>query len=340
MVAGVNIYEYDVHITNACNEQTILKVKITHFPNVVSNPAIIIGSDNLATKPTYPEITINTSIYTEYLNFDILDCLGNIIKSYTYDRANGLIPGNPFKFLLDEFLDPCKCYKIRIRIKNFCNDAIAEQIMDWNRETAPTNLVAANIVICKDGKRLWCFSGKGVKSIDLEIFNRWGAKMFTTSKDYNNDPFCIEIPNNWSSGTYFYIIKFKGCDGTVVTLTGSIFIPDCVQQFNNGGNDSNSTQLNGLQGISQDSLAFNIFPNPITLASKINFRIPSEGGVSIKLLNKNFELISVLYQNSHLAPDLYSIDFNSLFYQSGLYYCILEFQGSSTIKSYKLIMIN
>jgi large repetitive protein len=54
---------------------------------------------------------------------------------------------------------------------------------------------------------------------DLVIINRWGSEVYR-SKSYKN---------NWngsdlSAGTYFYVLKVKGCDGSYQTHKGYVMI--------------------------------------------------------------------------------------------------------------------
>jgi hypothetical protein len=251
---------------------------------------------------------------------------------------SGINPGNPFNFLLEDFFDPCKCYKIRIRTKNYCNENVAELILNWDRESSPTNINLANIVICdENGKRLLCLSAKGVKQVNFDIYDRWGGSKLNTTLDYNNDPFCFEIPNSWTSGTYFYIIKLIGCDGSIITYHGSILVPDCEGQLNLGTEDF---YLDSVLTSNNDSLHFEIIDNPVSTQSKVKYYLSNSGTVSIKLLDKNFELKAVLLNNTLQASGNHELPINTSNLPNGLYYCSIEFQGSKSIKAYKIILKN
>jgi hypothetical protein len=332
------IYEYELEIRNNCNELTKIKIIVKHFPNPAPPPVINILNSNLPSKPNYPLINVGTNPYLEYLSFDILDCQGQLLNSYSYLPNSGINPGNPFNFLLEDFFDPCKCYKIRIRTKNYCNENVAELILNWDRESSPTNINLANIVICdENGKRLLCLSAKGVKQVNFDIYDRWGGSKLNTTLDYNNDPFCFEIPNSWTSGTYFYIIKLIGCDGSIITYHGSILVPDCEGQLNLGTEDF---YLDSVLTSNNDSLHFEIIDNPVSTQSKVKYYLSNSGTVSIKLLDKNFELKAVLLNNTLQASGNHELPINTSNLPNGLYYCSIEFQGSKSIKAYKIILKN
>ncbi len=332
----IGTYEYEVEIRNECNELSKKKIRIKHFPNPTPNPIINILSSNLNTKPLYPEIKLETDEYLEYLTFDILNCQGTLVKSYQFAPQNGITPGLPFTFLMSELIDPCECYKIRIRSKNFCNENIEETILNWNQETSPKNISLSNVTVCKNGKRMLCFSAKGVRSVNFNLFNRWGTTVMNILKSYSTNPFCIQIPSNLSNGTYYYIIEFIGCDGTKQTYTSSVEILNCGEQLV-GDNDSLSNSNNLTIN---DSLGLDVLPNPILPESKILYFIADTGIVSIKLLDRNFELVTMLQDNVHKNPGHYELPLSTANLANGLYYCLVEFNGKRFLKTYKLILKN
>jgi hypothetical protein len=328
------IYEYELEIRNNCNELTKIKIIVKHFPNPAPPPVINILNSNLPSKPNYPLISVGTNPYLEYLSFDILDCQGQLLNSYSYLPNSGINPGNPFNFLLEDFFDPCKCYKIRIRTKNYCNENVAELILNWDRESTPTNINLSNIVICKEGKRYLCLSAKGVKQVNFDIYDRWDRRRINVTLNYDNDPFCIEIPNEWTDGTYAYIISLIGCDGSIQTFNGFFSVIDCPDQITGNGETGDfRTNYNEF-----DSISIDVLPNPILTESKVHYFISDTGMVSIKLLDRNFELVALLQNNTTKYPGYHEFPLSTATLPNGLYFCLIEFQGSQFKKAYKILL--
>ncbi|MCG9881617.1 MAG: gliding motility-associated C-terminal domain-containing protein [Bacteroidia bacterium] len=327
------VYEYDVVIQNACGETTTKKVTIKYFASSVPNPSINITNNNLATLPAYPEISVVTTEFTEYVTYDVLDCNGNLLHTQTFSFFNQPLPPAPAQFKLNEFLDPCGCYKIRIRKKNYCNETVAEQILDWNRSQNLSDILIPNIRICKDGKRYICFQGKGIRQFELEIFNRWGQSMLQLNQSYNSEPYCFQIPDNWSDGVYFYIFKFIGCDGEIKFFNGTITVIGCNEQLLKM-NDLDGDSLS-ITNLNSDSLLMVLSPNPAFDIINIDFIIPSEGQVKIKILDKNFNELFMAHNMYYANKGSYQITTQVQQIPAGINYCILEFTRNGTKKIFK-----
>jgi gliding motility-associated-like protein len=64
----------------------------------------------------------------------------------------------------------------------------------------------------------------GVKDITLEIYNRWGQKMYEFTGAKAAWDGMTANGNEASAGTYFYFIKATGVDGTVYEKQGPVTI--------------------------------------------------------------------------------------------------------------------
>lgn len=327
------VYEYDVVIQNGCGEITTKRVSIKYFASSTPNPTIMITNSNLADMPSYPEISVATTEYTEYVTYDILDCNGNLIYTETFTFFNQQMPPAPAQFKFTQFVDPCGCYKIRIRNKNYCSDIITEQIMDWNRSQNLSNLFFPNVTLCKDGKRYICFDGKGIKQFELEIFNRWGNRMLQLNQNYTTDPFCIEVPADWSNGVYYFVIKFTGCNGEINRANGTITVIGCSDKLLSPDN----VDTDSLEGInlSADSLFMVVSPNPAYDVVNINFFIPNQGQVKIKMLDKNLNDLFIVHDKHYTSKGAYQISTQVQQIPAGINYCLLEFNSHGTKKIHK-----
>lgn len=78
------------------------------------------------------------------------------------------------------------------------------------------------------------------------------------------------------------------------------------------------------------------FPNPFNPETKINFAIPKQGFVSLKIYDITGRLIAQLV-NEMKAPGFYAVDFNGVNMASGVYFYKLEANEFSDVKRMMLI---
>jgi hypothetical protein len=331
------VYEYDVVIQNGCGETTTKRVTIKYFGSSVPSPSIQVVSSNLATLPTYPSISVSSTEYTEYITFDVMDCNGNLLHTQTFNFFNQQMPPAPAQFSFTDFLDPCGCYKIRIRHKNYCNATIAEQIIDWNRQQSLSNLFFPNVTICKNGKRYICFDGKGIKQFQLQLFNIWGQSILNTTDYYTKNPFCIEFPSNLPAGTYYYIMTFIGCDGSTTTVNGAIQVNDC----NENQLLMQPIELDSIEAANpaNDSILLVLSPNPATNNVSISFTIPYSGQVKLKLLDKNLNELYIAHDEVYTTSGTYEVTTQIAQLPVGTNYCLLEFITTDTKRIYKRLSV-
>jgi len=78
------------------------------------------------------------------------------------------------------------------------------------------------------------------------------------------------------------------------------------------------------------------YPNPFNPSTKINFSIPKQAFVSLKIYDMLGREVAQLV-NQELTPNTYSIDFNASTLSSGVYFYKLESPGFSDIKRMMLV---
>jgi hypothetical protein len=83
-----------------------------------------------------------------------------------------------------------------------------------------------------------------------------------------------------------------------------------------------NTSIPGTYEMSQN------YPNPFNPATKINFAIPKQGHVTLKIFDLLGREISVLV-NNEMSPGYYTVDFNGSNYASGVYFYRLEAKDGS-----------
>ena len=91
-----------------------------------------------------------------------------------------------------------------------------------------------------------------------------------------------------------------------------------------------STQLPSSYSLSQN------YPNPFNPVTKINFAIPKQGFVTLKVYDMLGRMVSELLSGYKQAGS-YSVDFNAGNLSSGVYFYRLEVNGFSDIK--KMILV-
>lgn len=318
-------YKYVVKIRNNCGEITEKTVFIHYYPNSNSSPEFTIVNSNLGINPLYPSIEIDPSINTEKISVDILDCDGNLIHSQSYHSGIDFSNTENIQWSFDTYLSPCGCYKIRIRAKNFCHETIKEEVIDWNRLKQPTNVDLPTLSFCKDGKRWICISGDGIATGEFTFFNRWGDIVSISTHTINSNPFCFPIPegNELPDGTYYLTVKLWGCDGTeIVYDRTTVFFPSCTNLTENT-DTINSTEMYVIGSNELDSLHFTVSPNPLQSINQINYHVPKNGRIKIKILNPNLESIMNITDLDQTNGD-YVIQFPSDNLIFGINYVSLE----------------
>jgi subtilisin-like proprotein convertase family protein len=106
----------------------------------------------------------------------------------------------------------------------------------------------------------------------------------------------------------------------------------CVQIFAG----SVITGINNVSKIPTVYLLNQNYPNPFNPVTKINFEIPKQGLVSLRVYDVLGREVKSLI-NEVKAPGTYSVDFNGTDLSSGVYFYRLESNGFSDIKKMMLI---
>lgn len=314
-------YKYIVKIRNNCGDLTEKIVYVHYYPNLNAPPAFTILNTNLNLKPTYPNIEIAPSVYTEKVTIDVLDCDGNILLSKSYFSGIDFLTTENIHWALDTYLAPCHCYKIRIRSKSFCNETIKEEILTWDRPKQPTDVNLPTLSFCKDGKRWMCISGDGIDKAEFTFFNLWGTELNKSTHTINANPYCFPIPegNRLPDGTYFLTVKLWDCNGAEVVFDRTtIFLPSCTSLTDNADTDNTALHADGL-----DSLQLTVSPNPLQHINQINYHVPKNGRIKIKVLNPNFESIKTVVDSDHLSGD-YVTPLSAEHLVFGINYILLE----------------
>jgi hypothetical protein len=189
-------YSYTVTITNNCGESTTKTIYIQYDQNSNPTPEFRIIKSNLNESLDNPSLTVEVGEHTELLYFEVWDCNNTLLKRYKYEKGVNMEPSTPVIWKLTDFFTPCGCYRIKVKTKNVCYKDWYMKDFEWTRNR---NFSAASLfttVLCKDGKRWFCFNGTGIAKVNYQIFDRAGIQYVDQTFDYAANPHCVMIPDN------------------------------------------------------------------------------------------------------------------------------------------------
>jgi hypothetical protein len=311
---GRGPFVYSFTITNACGQTTTKTIAIFYDAASDGNPFFGLFDSNLEDKPDNPSLIIKTGSHTEKVIVDITDCDGNVIQNSVYINGVNFNNLDQIAWNSTEFFDPCGCYKIVVKSKNYCFETWKIETFDWKRDRTLENLSISNVTICKDGKPYLCVDGEGIDKITIKLKNRWLQTVWNETVDANVRPLCFPLPDgNWNQDLsnqsgYPLLVTFVGCDGTTISLEDILTIFTCEDgivgdstEWHGDTYDHGGVYTNPETG-QKDSVYSVISPNPVTDYSTINYHIPKMGQVKITLLNYNFEQKAVLLTSPDNFP--------------------------------------
>jgi hypothetical protein len=180
-------------------------------------------------------------------------------------------------------------------------------------------------------------------SLTSSITGRNVSLKWSTSQEINNSGFEIERKNN---GGDFVKVGFVMGKGTVSTTTNYEFTDRNLasgnysyrlKQIDNNGNFEYFS-LNGdvVIGIHTKFDLSQNYPNPFNPTTKINFDLPKDSKVSMKLYDMlGREVLTLL--NEFRTAGYYTIDFNATSLSSGVYFYRISAGEFSAVKKMTLI---
>jgi len=161
---------------------------------------------------------------------------------------------------------------------------------------------------------LYCINGKGDSLIFQNQFSDWLYSVNVMPSIDGNNSFEI------LAGTR---------DGIVASLSG--------------GKD-NITAAEDAEHVPTDFALLQNYPNPFNPSTKIEFRTPKAGFVTLKVYDILGREVSILI-NEELNPGNYKVDFNSSGLSSGIYFYTLQVgdpsasSGQNFISTKKMILL-
>lgn len=178
------------------------------------------------------------------------------------------------------------------------------------------------------------------------IVNRNEASLFwSTASELNNSGFDIErssagINGNWEKAGY---VRGNGTSNSVMNysfqdkgLNSGKYNYRLKQTDFNGNYEYFYLDNEVIIGVPQNFNLKQNYPNPFNPVTKIDFDLPDNGNVSLKIYNTEGKEIKSLI-NGSLTSGYYSIDFDASSLPSGVYYYRLE--SRSFVSTKKMVLL-
>ena len=181
--------------------------------------------------------------------------------------------------------------------------------------------------------------GTGWQTVNLQTpFYYVGGQNLIVEICFNNSSYTSNTSVNASVVTgrnlhnHSDLSSGDGC--TAITTVGSTYtqLPNIKITINPGPN--NASQIGN---VIPDSYSLNQnYPNPFNPTTKINFAIPKQGFVTMKVYDVLGRVVKNLV-NEVKEAGLYSVDFNASELSSGVYFYKMEVNGFTDVKRMVLV---
>lgn len=192
----------------------------------------------------------------------------------------------------------------------------------WPDSPLPVELISFYSKVEKNFVKLFWKTGSEVNNKEFIIErkkeeNNWNvAGKVNGAGNTNSEQSYLFEDNNISAGKYFYRLKQVDFNGNYkyYDLTGDVVIgvPDKFE-------------------LSQN------YPNPFNPTTKINFALPKDANVSLKIFDIQGKEVALLLNNEFKKADYHSVQFNGNNLSSGIYFYRIE--AGEFISSKKMIFV-
>jgi hypothetical protein len=294
------------------------------------------GSDSMASSQTW-NVTFKRLVITSVIigtgtiscNFPYatywMDARTDILYTATELTAAGATAGNILKVGFNVITaDPAPMNGFNVKIQH-------------TTQTSLTGFTTTGWTICYNG--VYTVPGTGWQDITLTTPFAWnGTSNLLIEVCYNNSAYTQYSPVNASTAANMYWGRYGDLstgDGCATTSWSSTTAP--TGRPNTKLTFGALTGITGNQGIipATYSLSQN-YPNPFNPTTRINFAIPKQSYVTIKIFDVTGREIQSLVNDMKL-PGNYMVDFDGSNLASGIYFYKLQAEGFVDTKKMVLI---
>jgi hypothetical protein len=225
------------------------------------------------------------------------------------------------------FLDFCKDYQVKIKTKNLCvPNCSNETVLDFQRSLCTNislNFINNVILINHYINNCLVIKTSCADTYDIEIKNRNGKTVYSSSGNIISDPQCIWYPNpNLAQAVYYYVLKLDNCSGDHSESNGIITLMP-----------SSSNMPNPNAG---ENMSMQVFPNPFNKQIVISLDLPTKTSSStIEIYNSSGILIDNIIVNKNINAGLHSYTYSTINLSSGLYF--IKFLSSDYVSTCKIV---
>ena len=195
----------------------------------------------------------------------------------------------------------------------------------------------------------WTVANSGAFPVEMTSFTAAAQKMsaqlkWNTATEVNNYGFEIErraiASNVWAkvgfvsgNGTSNIAHNYTYADNN---LSAGTYAYRLKQIDNDGAFKYSASTEVAIAGVPTELKLFGNYPNPFNPSTKVQFTVPENGNVRLRVYNIIGQEVATLFNGAAEAGNLYTVDFDASRMASGLYFSVLEF-GNQRI-THKMMM--
>ena len=235
-------------------------------------------------------------------------------------------------------------YKWRTRIKYHPKDAPSQPYSRWfYNVTSPNGPTGSSIQVSNDNNPLpvsfLSFTSKIEKN---DVILKW-----STLNEINNQGFKIERKTDDNSGMNWVEVGFVKGNGTTNQIHDYQFTDKNLHKGRyeyrlkqvdyNGNHEHHYLGAPISIGVPAKFKLGQNYPNSFNPTTKIDFALPIDGRVSLKVYDIVGRLITTLINNEYRTADYYTVEFNGSNFASGVYFYQLITEKNIATKKMLLI---
>lgn len=274
--SGSGTFIYTLTVSNECSETSTDQVAITYVESSDENPYLTVNFGEGNPMP----LSITTGSFAELIVYELYDASGNnLLASHTEYAYQDFTPGTLYETNFFMLLDRCNTYQIKIRSRNYCSQAWAEQTHTQQGITQPGVVIHLYDVITpgNDGYNDYIIleHDNGFNTYDLVVFTNWGLTgqqaIYSASGPVTNSPMAIWDGSGWntsgpsSTQTVYYILELHRCNGSVEGLAGYwTAIGNGPGKMHSNPSIESSPEEEHIKQESEPLNLLGIYPNPNT----------------------------------------------------------------------------